>query len=208
MKVEVIETAILGGTFDPIHEGHLAMAHDILERELAQEVIFVPSARPPHKSGKKITPAKERMKMLELAIAGEERFSISDYEIENNYRESYTVHTLNALKSAMPSRRFKLVIGMDNLHIFHTWYNAREIIQNFPIIVYGRPGSRKMAEVHLIENFNQRMSTRLSKSIVEDGPMNDISATEIRRRTAEGEKIDHLVPGAVAEYIKEKGFYT
>ena len=207
MKVEIIETAVLGGTFDPIHKGHLAMARHILESGLAQEVIFVPSARPPHKAGKQITLADERLKMLELAIANEECFSVSDYEIENNYRESYTIHTLNALKSAMPSRRFKLVMGMDNLHIFHTWYKCRDIIRDFPIIIYGRPGCRKLAEVHLGENFNQRMSTRLAKSIVEDGPLNDISATAIRSRVENGESISKLVPEGVAEYINEKGFY-
>ena len=206
--MDIIETAVLGGTFDPVHNGHLAIARDLLERELVQEVMFIPSARPPHKTDKKISSAKDRMSMLELAIQDEERFSISDYEIENNYRESFTVHTLTALKTAMPSRRFKLVIGMDNLEIFHTWYKFADILKNFPVITYARPGVKQQMKFHLLERFNGTQTGNFMRGMIEDGPLNDISSTEIRKLAAKGNLTEEYIPTAVLDYINDKGLYN
>ena len=146
--------------------------------------------------------------MLELAIAGEQRYSISNYEIENNYRESYTVHTLTALKTAMPSRRFKLVIGMDNLEIFHTWYKFADILKSFPVITYGRPGVKQQMKFHLLERFNGTQTGNFMRGMIEDGPQNNISSTEIRELARKNKLTDDILPEQVIEYINDKGLYN
>ena len=111
------------------------------KEDLADEVMFVPAAKPPHKLDKKITAAENRLEMIKLVLEDNPAFAVSDYEIINKKKTSYTVNTLRALQAAYPERRFKLIVGMDNFRDMDSWYNYQEIIDNFELIVFTRPGT-------------------------------------------------------------------
>lgn len=200
-------TAIFGGTFDPIHNAHIALANEVIERDLADEVMFVPAAKPPHKLDKKITPAENRLEMIKLVLEDNPAFAVSDYEIINKKKTSYTVNTLRALQAAYPERRFKLIVGMDNFRDMDSWYNYQEIIDNFELIVFTRPGTIKPSFGQIQEKFGSKAVNQLIESIIDDINI-DISSTNIRKLLNEGQELTELVPHKVAQYIQENGLYT
>ena len=199
-------TAIFGGTFDPIHTGHLKLAEKVIEQDLADEVMFVPAGKPPHKLDKPISAAEHRLEMVKLVLDEYHEFSVSDYEIVNQRKTSYTVNTLRALKAAFPERRFRLMMGMDNFHELHTWHKYQEIISDYDLIVFTRPKTKRIAMAHITEKFGNRFSSKLEKSIIDSVDV-DISSTEIRERVANDEELSGLVLPSVAEYIIENGLY-
>jgi nicotinate-nucleotide adenylyltransferase len=200
-------TAVFGGTFDPIHKAHLALADKVLEMDLADEIMFVPAAKPPHKLDKPITPSEHRTAMLKLALETNPDYSMSDYEIVNKRKASYTVHTLRALQAAFPERRFKLIMGMDNFRDFDSWHRYQEIINNFDLIIFSRPENLKPS-LHLIEQkFGNRIAGKLAQSFV-DSVNIDMSATDIRTKVNREEDISDLVLPSIADYIIENGLYT
>ena len=199
-------TAIFGGTFDPIHTGHLKLAEKVIEHDLADEVMFVPAGKPPHKLDKPISAAEHRLEMVKLVLDEYHEFSVSDYEIVNQRKTSYTVNTLRALKAAFPERRFRLMMGMDNFHELHTWHKYQEIISDYDLIVFTRPKTKRIAMAHITEKFGNRFSTKLENSIIDSVDV-DISSTEIRKRVANDEELSGLILPSVAEYIIENGLY-
>ena len=199
-------TALFGGTFDPIHTGHLKLAEKVLEEDLADEVMFVPAGKPPHKLDKPISPAAQRLEMVKLVLDEYADFSVSDYEIVNQRKTSYTINTLRALQAAFPERRFRLMMGMDNFQELHTWHKYQEIISDFELIVFTRPKTKRTALAHITEKFGNRFSSKLENSIIDTVDV-DISSTEIRERVANDEDLSGLVLPSVAEYIIENGLY-
>jgi nicotinate-nucleotide adenylyltransferase len=200
-------TAVFGGTFDPIHKAHLALADKVLEMDLADEIMFVPAAKPPHKLEKPITPAVHRMAMLKLVLEENPCYSVSDYEIINKRKTSYTINTLRALQAAFPDRRFKLIMGMDNFREFDSWHRYQEILNNFDLIIFTRPESIKLSLVLIHEKFGNKIAEKLEKSIISSVNI-DLSSTEIRKRVCGGAEFSDLVQPTVAEYIIENGLYT
>ena len=200
-------TAIFGGTFDPVHNAHIALAEKVLEKDLADEIMFVPAAKPPHKLDKPITASEHRMAMLNLLLEENHAFSLSDYEIINKRKTSYTVNTLRALQAAYPDRRFKLIMGMDNFREFDSWHRYQEILDSYDLIIFTRPGSRKLSLGLIQEKFGAKVAASLERSIIDDLSL-DLSSTDIRRKVNEGEEISDLVHPAVAEYIRENGLYN
>ncbi len=199
-------TAIFGGTFDPIHLGHLKLAEKVIEEDLADEVMFVPAGKPPHKLDKPISAAEHRLEMVKLVLDEYPEFSVSDYEIVNQRKTSFTVNTLRALQAAFPERRFRLMMGMDNFHELYTWHKYQEIISNYELIVFTRPKTKRIAMAHITEKFGNRFSSKLENSIIDTVDV-DISSTEIRKRVANDEDLSGLVLPSVAEYITENGLY-
>lgn len=199
-------TAVFGGTFDPVHKAHIALAEKVLEHDLADEIMFVPAAKPPHKLEKPITPAVHRLAMLKLVLDQKAEYSVSDYEIINKRKTSYTVNTLRALQAAYPERRFKLIMGMDNFREFDQWHRWQEILGNYELIIFTRPGALKLSVGLIQEKFGSKLAAKLEKSIIEDVVM-DISSTQIRRRFHQREDFSNLVIPQVAEYIIENGLY-
>ena len=197
--------AVFGGSFNPVHLGHIALANEAIERDLTDEVLFVPAAQPPHKVGQELADASHRLNMLEKALADYPDFSWSDYEIENSGQVSYTIFTLRALKAAYPKKQIQLIIGMDNFVDLHNWRSYQEILDNHELIIFTRPDTAKAQWADVNETFGHRYTEKLLDSIIEVDY--DISSTEIRERLANEAPISDLVPSAVAEYISENKLY-
>ena len=185
-------TVIFGGSFDPVHNGHIALAREVCRRGLAAEVWFMVSPLNPHKEGNKITPEEERLEMVRLAVSGDEALVACDFEFSLP-RPSYTVNTLSALAAAYPGREFILLIGADNWEKFHKWYKWETILSRYKIIVYPRG--------------NEQEPPLPAGVVWLPAPLYDVSSTMVRDAVATGEDISCLVPQPVVGYIKEKSLY-
>ena len=182
----MIRTGIFGGSFNPIHNGHISLARQLREKAGLDEVWLMVSPQNPLKAQADLLDDQIRMEMARLAVEGETGIIASDYEMHLP-KPSYTWNTLEALKRDYPDREFVLMIGGDNWQLFDKWYRADDIRNQYQIIVYPRRGCEGgIDELDLI----------------------DISSTEIRDCIKAGKTIDHLVPKAVAEYIKEHELYA
>jgi nicotinate-nucleotide adenylyltransferase len=192
---------VLGGTFDPIHIGHLAAAEAAIDCARLDRVIFVPAAQPPHRPPA-VAPAQQRLEMCRLATAGEGRFAVSDLEL-NRAGPSYTVDTLSEVRRQHPSDEIFLILGWDAARLFPTWRRPVEVRSLASIVVVGRPGSRapRQADLKAIGLGGEGVVLCLE-------PTPDISASEIRRVTEAGESIAGKVPAAVERYIAAHRLYA
>jgi len=182
--------AIFSGSFNPVHNGHLAIAHEVIAQGAADELWFLVSPRNPLKLDTDLWPEEDRLMMVKLAIENVPGMVVSDFEF-NLPRPSYTINTLNRLKERFPQHQFLLLIGGDNLSIFHKWLDYQKIITEFGLIVYPRPGFP-------IENI------LLNPNItIVSAPLIDISASFIRKKITAGEAIAAFVPFKVDSYIHE-----
>ena len=185
-------TVIFGGSFDPVHNGHMSLAAEVCRRGLAAEVWFMVSPLNPHKEGNKITPEEERLEMVRLAVSGDEALVACDFEFSLP-RPSYTVNTLSALAAAYPGREFILLIGADNWEKFHKWYKWETILSRYKIIVYPRG--------------NEQEPPLPAGVVWLPAPLYDVSSTMVRDAVVAGKDISYLVPQPVACYIEEKSLY-
>ncbi len=195
--MKIRRLGVYGGTFDPIHTGHLVIARGVVEHCALDRLLFVPSARPPHKQGHAIAPPDDRYRMAELAARLDPRLEVSDIEI-NRPGLSYTVDTLDELQRIYgASTRIYLVLGADSLLEIDTWYAPDRLFDLATVVTVPRPG-KELAGV------DPRWGDRVTAIHL---PEIDISSTDIRRRAAQGLPIAHLVPEEVAGYIEERGLY-
>jgi len=197
------KVGILGGTFDPVHNAHLAIIDEARLGLELDEIILVPAGRPWMKSDRVITPAEHRVRMLRLAITGRFGFYVSTTEI-NRPGPSYTVDTLeefNREYSGLAELYF--LLGWDNLPELPRWRDPREVIELCKLVAFPRPGS-SLPDIDVIDKLIPGLCQRI---ILMERPMMDISATQIRERVAKGLDISELVPKSVAEYIRDKGLY-
>ena len=184
--------AIFGGSFDPIHNGHLALAAEVLGRGLATEVWFMVTPQNPHKQGNTLSDEQLRLQMVQLAVEGMEGVRACDFEFSLP-RPSYTLNTLTALDEAYPECCFSLLIGADNWEKFDRWYKGDEILSRYGVIVYPR-GSE--SEPPLPQGVRWLPAK-----------LHDVSSTMVRAAVAAGGAISSLVPPAVAGFIKDNGLY-
>ncbi len=195
---------IYGGTFDPIHIGHLLLAESCREQIPLDKVFFVPAGIPPHKRGTPVTAAPDRLAMLQLAIFGEETFEVCRYEIDRE-AVSYTVDTVRWFRASWPDAELFLLIGADMWHDLPHWRETREICRLATPVAVCRPGSREPGPETLSflppEDRPQRGSFRVEM------PAIGISASEIRTRVAAGKSIRFRVPRAVEAYISMHRLY-
>lgn len=182
------------GSFNPIHKGHLAIAEYMLDKAGLDEVWLSVSPQNPLKLSNNLLDDATRVAMVSLAIAANPRLRYCDIEM-TLARPSYTITTLEALTAKYPDCEFHLLIGADNWLIFDHWKSYREIIERYPIEIYPRPG-------YTIDTHNLPASVRATEA-----PQMDISATEIRRRIAEGDRADALLPPEVYRYIVQHRLY-
>lgn len=199
----VIHIAIYGGTFDPIHNGHLNLARAMMEKHPIDEIWFCPVRYSPHKVGKKVSAMEHRYKMVEMAIEGDPKFKVVDFEIKRD-GPSYTIDTLEELHEKHPNKRFSLIIGDDSVKGFFKWRDPEKIVRLADLLV----GTRHPDEpLDFPKGAHEEVVAAIKKGITET-PVVTISATEIRRRLAEGESIEGLVPQKVMDYIITNRLYS
>jgi nicotinate-nucleotide adenylyltransferase len=200
---------LFGGTFDPVHHGHLIVARALAERCGFPQVTFVPAARSPHK-GPAAADAEHRLAMLRLATAGEAVFDVCQLELDRN-GPSYTYDTLTELKRRHgPQTDLNLLIGADALQDLPLWHRASELLDLANVIVaYRPPWQERMEEAFaaLEGRLPSAAVGRLRRSVV-PSPLIDISSTQIRDRVREGKSIRFLVPETVRGYIEEQRLYV
>jgi nicotinate-nucleotide adenylyltransferase len=198
---------VLGGTFDPIHYAHLAIAEECRVRLALDRVLFAPAGMPPHKLRRTITPAEHRIAMVELAIEANPRFELSRVDV-TRAGPSYTADTLALLQAEYTDRgedaALFLIIGMDSLADIRKWYRPAEVLARCTLAAVSRPGL-ETPDLAALEAVLPGASARL---VVVDGPKLDISATDLRTRVAAGLPIRYQAPEAVERYIREHGLYV
>lgn len=195
---------IYGGTFDPVHYGHLILAEQCREQCELDAVWFVPARRPPHKESAGITPPAARIDMLELALAGYPEFDVSLIEI-NREGPSYTVDTLEQLIKEDSSRELFLLMGRDSLIDFPTWRKPERILELATLVVVNR-GPFETDDLHGAASTLGPAAADRVRFVQMPGI--DISATDLRRRTREGRSIRFLTPRPVTHYITEHQLYA
>jgi nicotinate-nucleotide adenylyltransferase len=196
---------IFGGTFDPVHYGHLIVAEQAREQAGLDQLWFVPSARPPHKSDWTISPFDRRAEMLTLAIAGQEdKFRVEPIE-KDRPGPSYTAATLDELNARHPGTDWFLLLGADSVKDLPTWYEPLRIIDRATILVAARPGHAVWTAGDLANALGTDPK-RVRLQVV-DVPEIDIASRDLRRRAAEGRSLLFQVPHAVRVYIGEKKLY-
>lgn len=189
-----LSIGIYGGTFNPLHNGHIALARSFLQQAGLDEVWFVVSPQNPFKINNDLLDDNIRLEMVREALHGESRIKVSDVEFHLP-KPSYMYRTLRHLSADYPGYKFTLLIGGDNWKAFDRWKNADEIIENYEIAVYPRKG----------DNID---ATALPSSVMLlDTPLIDISSTEIRQRVRDGKPIDNLVPKETADFIEKNRLY-
>ncbi len=200
-----MDIAILGGTFDPIHNGHLMLAQSAYLQFALDEVWFLPNAKPPHKDPETIgSTIEDRLNMVKLAIAETDYFRLNDYEARKD-TVSYTYETLEALQELYPEHTFSFIIGADSLFSFETWMHPEEIMKRCRILAACREDAGTDRETEQqIQYLNDKYQADIE---LLTAPHIPVSSTEIRQRRREGLSITGLVPEEVEAYILENKLY-
>jgi len=187
-------TGIYGGTFDPIHTGHVQLGEALLSSDLLDELWYMVSPQNPFKVGCRLLDDDARIRLARLAIQENERLHVSDFEFHLP-RPSYMLHTLQNLEQTFPDREFLLVIGADNWQRFPRWYHHEEILSHYRIIIFPRPGC----------TIQEPLAPGVQVACT---PLLDISSTEIRHRIhSDSTYSGQGLPPAVWEEIRNKGYY-
>jgi len=187
-----MKIGILGGTFNPIHLGHLILAEEIREKLRLDKIIFVPTYIPPHKKSKNIAPARDRYSMIKSAIRGNDFLDVSDIEIRR-MGASYTIDTLRSFKKRFPRDDMYFITGSDLLNYLDEWKDLKQIISLVKFVVATRPG-------YPLEDIPSYIKTVAIRAI-------DVSAFEIRQCVKKGLSFRYLVPDPVFAYITKKRLY-
>ena len=192
-----MKTGIFGGTFNPIHCGHLINCEFVRSSAGLDRVIFVPAGTPVHKPDLNIESAEDRCNMISLAIENNPDFSLSRIEIERS-TESYTIYTLDAFRKTYPEDELFLIIGSDSFNELDTWKDYEKIIRSVSLIVMTRPGDVSLRK-DLLEAADQYVITK--------NPLIELSSSEIREQVRRGISVRYQLPDSVNNYILSKGLY-
>ncbi|MBN1436528.1 MAG: nicotinate (nicotinamide) nucleotide adenylyltransferase [Sedimentisphaerales bacterium] len=197
---------LFGGTFDPIHNGHLQICRAAAELLAIEKVILIPSAIPPHKTDCNITPIEHRLAMAQAAVQHDAFFEVSDCELQRK-GPSYTLDTVHHFQQLYgPTVKIHWLIGADMLREIATWYEISQLVEKCQIVTAVRPG-HDLSHWQPKGNLLTPQQIQRLKSAILPTPLLDISATDIRNRAATGKPITNLVPDAVAEYIAAHNLY-
>lgn len=187
------QIAIFPGSYNPVHIGHLALANYLCEYTEVDEIWMLVSPHNPLKEVKDLAPFEERMEMLRIAVAGDPKLKASDFECSLP-QPSYTINTFRALTAAHPDTEFTLIIGGDNWSCFRSWQAWEEILANYRLIVYPRPGET------IEGDFGERVQ-------VVAAPQLEISSTLLRQAFQQGKALRHFLPHGVYDYIVDHKLY-
>lgn len=193
---------LLGGTFDPIHYGHLMIAEIIGEELSLDRVLFLPAGIPPHKPGQPISSATHRLRMTELAVEDNPRFAVSTMDIETD-RRSFTVDLLRRIARLEPGADLFFIMGADSLRDFPTWHDPVGIVRQARLAVANRPGFPLD-----LEDIYALVPEARARTVVVSSPAIDVSATAIRARAASERSIRYLTPEPVRAYIMTHRIYS
>ncbi len=191
---------VLGGTFDPMHNGHVAVAEAAVECTNLDEVVFVPTGNPPHRPPAEASPT-QRLEMCRLATNDDPRFTVSDIEVTRE-GPSYTLDTLWALRGANPHAELFLVLGWDAASQLRSWHRPDEVLAIAPIVVVSRPGRNAPAEADI-----RSAGLDPARIVLCPRPTPSVSGSEIRRAIAAGKSVADMVPPAVERYIAAHHLY-
>jgi nicotinate-nucleotide adenylyltransferase len=196
-----VNIGVLGGTFDPIHIGHLIVAEEARMKLELEEVLFVPAGEPWLKQDRDVTPAIHRVEMVRRAIADNPDFKLSTLEVDRS-GPSYTVDTLQALQDRLSETSLFFILGRDTLAELPLWKDPRKVIQLCRLVVPPRLGSRDL------RHLEEAIPGLLERVIQLDMPVIGISSSGIRHRLAQGMSVRYLVPPGVEEYMTEQRVYS
>ena len=214
-----MKLGLFGGTFNPIHCGHIKAAEQIIKKIELDKVCFIPSNIPPHKEENELADANQRFKMVELAISGKDKFGISDYEILKN-EKCYTVDTLEHFKEKFPTHELYFIVGHDIFNPIETWKSYRDLFELSNFIVISRPGLsndndelplaikddfRYYKEDSEIKYFKHKSSNLLIKTQIKGL---EVSSSEIRQLIKSRKSLKELVPLTVERYISNNNIYA
>ena len=201
------KVGLFGGSFDPIHHGHLIAARAVGEWAGLSRVVFLPCRQPPHKHENDLLDGAHRGEMVKLAIADEPLFSFSDYDLTRQ-GPSFTIDTVRHFRAEL-GRDAELcwIIGADSLRELPTWRCVTELVEECRIITAARPGWTTDVWDDLRQTFTDEQIARLRSDVVET-PLIDISATDIRRRISSGRSVRYLMPDEVISYVRENNLYS
>lgn len=193
---------VLGGTFDPVHNGHLHVANALREALDLERILWVPAGQPPHKTGQIVSSDRDRLAMLDLALSGSAADQINTIDIERS-GPSYTADTLEILAECLAPARLFFLMGEDSLRDLPTWHDPERLLRAAELAVAARPGvDADLASIaREIPSVQSRIHLVPTKEIA-------ISSSEIRRRVGEHQSIHELVPPPVEAYIRDHGLYT
>jgi nicotinate-nucleotide adenylyltransferase len=191
---------ILGGTFDPVHNGHLAASRQLQGVADLDQVWLMPNATPPHRTAARVAPAEDRMRMVELAVAGYDGLTPSRLEVDRG-GISYTIDTVRELEREYPGQRFALLIGSDAALQIRSWHDADALLDTASFVIFNRP------ETALAPQTLHELGFAPARSRIVHLDTPAIAAHQVRDRLARGAPIDDLVPAAVADYIRVHELY-
>ncbi len=194
---------LFGGSFDPVHNGHLALARRALETVPLDRVLFIPAANSPFKRGRMHAGAEDRAEMLRLALEGEPRFQLSRADLDRG-GVSYSIDLVRGMREAYPDAELCFLVGADSLAGLHHWYCAGELVRLCRFVSFGRTGTRIDPETL---GFSPEINARLAADFVPDFD-EPVSSTDVRDRLARGDPAPDLLPSSVAEYALRHGLYS
>jgi nicotinate-nucleotide adenylyltransferase len=225
MRLTLKKIGLFGGTFNPIHLGHLTVAQEVKDGFDLDKIWFIPSATPPHKKRYQVAEALDRLEMIHLAIDDNPNFSVSDVELKRS-GFSYTIDTLDYFKVIVPKEtQLYFIVGMDAFREIELWKSFKELFKVIPFIVMTRPGTLDGDRQEKEKIINDLLVTKVSPEYYFEPDRNaffhpdkqpvylfevtpvDISATMVRRNRNQSRSIASLVPANVKEYIESKGLY-
>lgn len=200
-----MKIGIMGGSFNPIHMGHLMMSEYMRAHLGLNKVLFIPTGNAPHKRDYSVT-AKERLKMVDLAVAGNYYFETSDLEVTKT-TTTYSVDTLLALKAIYPDAEFYFFLGSDILQDLKTWERFGDLAGLTQFAVAVRPGDGAITKEAIREEIRYLKTTYNANVVLIDTPLLEISSTTLRNRIRQGKSVKYFIPDNVMAYIRKKRFY-